>query len=85
MTNFDPSEKDRAAENDVELVLPVAEEGEIIVLSRLLLQEIIEQIVHLNLPIDVECHAHVRQNDDNEIQTVHQRLEVSHSHTGNLR
>ena len=54
MTNFDPSEKDRATENDVELVLPIAEEGEIIVLFRLLLQEVVEKIVHLNLPIDIE-------------------------------
>lgn len=32
-TDFDPSKKDGRTENNVELILPVAEEGEVIVLS----------------------------------------------------
>ena len=83
-TNFDPGEKDRRAQNDVELVRPVAKKGEIAELSVFFVQQLVQQTVHLDLPINVKRHADVRKNDDDQIQTIHHRFEIIGFHVDDL-
>ena len=74
--HFDPGQEDGDADDDVELILPVAQEREVIVLADVVVQQIVQEGVHLNLSVDIEHDTRVGQGENQHVQAVHQRLEV---------
>ena len=82
--HFDPGQEDGDADDDVELILPVAQEREVIVLAQVAVQQIIQEGVHLYLSVDIEHDARVGQGKDQHVQAIHQRLEVRPTEIVNL-
>ena len=67
--DLDPSEEDDPANGDIEVGRPVAQKAEVNIFVRILEQRL-EQIVHLNLSIQVEYAAHNREQYDNYVKYV---------------
>ena len=81
--HFDPGEKDGKGHDVVELDLPVGEEFEISE-ALLILQQLVEDLSHFDLPVDIEGDAHVGDGDDHHVQHVPDHFEVVQFVMGNL-